>query len=155
MFFGAVMRILDIRAIRNMCLKYDPDLLREIGQGAKFKANYHLFSLKYELRMKIIDLDIRKKVMLYKRSRAGKRLYHKIATISMKPRLHRPSNRTLVQGNNVNIVLTVNGQCRKTIEHKCATVNCCSIVNKTADFKLDSWNITDVCASHTNLDQRR
>ena len=42
-----------------MGLKYDLDCLREIGQGAKLKANYHLFSLKYELRMKIIDLDMR------------------------------------------------------------------------------------------------
>ena len=120
-----------------MCLKYDPDLLREIGQGAKLKSNYHLFSLKYELRMKITDLDVRKKLRLYRRSRAGKRLYHKIATILMKLRLHRPSNRTLVQGNNVNIVLTVNGHCRKAIDHKCATVNCCSIVNKTAAFKVE------------------
>ena len=102
------MRISDIRAIRNMGLKYDLDCLREIGQGAKLKANCHLFSLKYELRMKIIDLDIRKKVSLYRRSRAGKRLYYKIATTLMKLRFHRPSNRTLVQGNNINIVLTVN-----------------------------------------------
>ena len=90
------MRISDIRAFRNMGLKYDLDLLREIGQGAKLKANYHMLSLKYELRMKIIDLDIRKKVRLYKRSRAGKRLHHKIATITMKLRLYRPRNRTLV-----------------------------------------------------------
>ena len=40
-----------------MGLKYDLDLLREIGQGAKLEANYHLFSLRYELRMKITDLD--------------------------------------------------------------------------------------------------
>ena len=79
-------RISDIRAIRNMGLKYDLDCLRDIGQGAKLKAKYHLFSCKYKLRMKIIDLDIRKKVSLYRRSRAGKRLYHKIATISMKLR---------------------------------------------------------------------
>ena len=58
--------------------------------------------------MKTIDLDIRKTVSIYRRSRAGKRLYHKIATILMKLRLHRPSNRTLVQRNNINIVLTVN-----------------------------------------------
>ena len=45
----------------NTVLKYDKDQLREIGQRAKLKANYHLFSLKYELRSKIIDLDIRKK----------------------------------------------------------------------------------------------
>ena len=47
--------------IRNMGLNYDPEQLREIGQRAKSKANYHLFSLKYELRIKIIDQDIRKK----------------------------------------------------------------------------------------------
>ena len=52
---------LDIGALRIMGLKYDLDLLWEIGQGAKLKPNYHLFSLRYELRMKIIDLDIRKR----------------------------------------------------------------------------------------------
>ena len=133
-FLVLYMMISDIRTIRNMDLKFDLDCLREIGQGAKLKANYHLFSLKCELRMKIIDLDIRKKVHLYRRSKAGKKLYHKIATISTKLRLHRPSNRTLVQGNNINIVLTVNGYCRKAIDHKCATVNCHSIVNETTEF---------------------
>ena len=103
------MRILNIRAIRNMGLKYDLEWLREIGEGARSKANYHLLSLKYELRMKIIDLDIRKKVSQYRRSRAGMRLYHKIAIFSTKRRLQRPSNRTIVQGNNINITLTVNG----------------------------------------------
>ena len=120
-----------------MGLRYDLDCLREIGQGAKLKANYHLFSLKYELRMKITDLDIRKKLSLYRRRRVGKRLYHKIATILTKLRLYRPSNRTIVQGNNFNIVLIVNGHHRKAIDHKCATVNCHSIVNKTADFKVE------------------
>ena len=140
------MRISDIRAIRSMGLKYDLDWLRESGQGAKSKANYHLFSLKYELRMKIIDLDIRKKVSQYRRSRAGKRLYHKIATISTKFRLHRPSNRTIVQGNNINIALVVNGHQRKAIDHKCATINCHSIVNKTADFMVELMEHNlDVC----------
>ena len=131
------MRISDIRAIRNMGLKYDLDCLREIRQGAKSKASYHLLSLKYELRMKIIDLDIRKKVGQYRRSRAGKRLYHRIATMLTKHRLHRPSNSTIVQGNNINIVLIANGHCRKAIDHKYATINCHSIVNKTADFKVE------------------
>ena len=92
------MRISNIRAIRNMGLKYDLEWLRKIGHGAKSKANYHLFSLKYELRMEIIDLDIRKKVSQYRRSRTGMRLYHKIAIFSTKLRLHRSSNRTIVQG---------------------------------------------------------
>ena len=82
------------------------------------------FSLKYELRMNVIDLDIRKKVSQYRRSRAGKRLYHKIATMSTKLRLHRPSNRTTVQENNINIALIVNGHHGKAIDHRCATINC-------------------------------
>ena len=141
------MMISDIRAFRNMGLKYDLDLLREIGQGAKLKANYHLFLLRYELRMKIIDLDMRKKVRLYRRSRAGKRLHHKIVTIMMKLRLHRPRNRTLVQGNNVNIAPSVNRHCKKAIDHRCATVNCCSIVNKASNFKVELMEHNlDVCA---------
>ena len=87
------------------------------------------------------------KVSLYRRSRTGKRLYHKTATMSMKLRLHRPSSRTIVQANNINIVLIANGHHRKAIDHKCATINCCSIVNKTADFKVELMEHNlDVCA---------
>ena len=149
MVTGAVYEDLrsDIGAFRMMGLKYDLDLLREIGQGATLEANYHLFSLRYKLRMKIIDLDIRKKVSLYRRSKAGKRLHHKIVTLMTKLRLHRSRNRSLVQGNNVNIALTVNRHCKKTIDYRCATVNCCSIVNKTSDFKVELMEHNlDVCA---------
>ena len=121
----------------NMVLNYDQEQLREIGQRAKLKANYHLFSLKYEIRMKIIDLDIRKKVRQYRRSWAGTKLFHKIAIVSTNLRLHRPSIGTIVQENNINIALIPNKHCRKTIDYKCATINCCSIVNKTADFKVE------------------
>ena len=127
MVIGAVYEDLrsDTGAFRIMGLKYDLDLLREIGQGAKLEANYHLFSLRYEL-----DLDIRKKVRLYRRSRAGKRLHHKIVTLTKKLRLHGPRNRSLVQGNSVNIAPTVNRHCKKTTDYRCATVNCHSILNK-------------------------
>ena len=127
-------------------MKFDLDLLRDIGHSAKLEENYHMFSLRYELRMKIIDLDIRKKARLYRGSRAGKRLHHKIVTLSMKLRLHRPRNRSLVQGNNVIIPSTVNRLCKKTIDYRCATVNCCSIVNKTSDFKVELMEHNlDVC----------
>ena len=121
----------------NMVLNYDQEQLREIGQRAKSKANYHLFSLKYEIRMKIINLDIRKKVRQYRRSWAGRKLFHKIAIVSTKLGLHRPNIRTVVQENNINILLIPNRHCRKTIDYKCATINCCSIVNKTAGFKVE------------------
>ena len=126
--------------------KYDLDLLREIGHSAKLEENYHMFSLRYELRMKIIDLDIRKKARVYRRSRVRKRLHHKIVTLSMKLRLHRPRNRSLVQGNNVIIASTVNRLCKKTIDYRCATVNCYLIVNKTSDFKVECMeHKLDVC----------
>ena len=149
MVIGAVYEDLrsDTGAFRIMGLKYDLDLLREIGQGAKLEANYHLFSLRYELMMKIIDLDIRKEVSLYRRSRAGKRLHHKIVTLMMKLRLHRSRNRSVVQRNNVYIAPTVNRLCKKTIDYRCATVNCLSIVNKTSDFKVELMEHNlDVCA---------
>ena len=99
MVIGAVHE--DLRSDTGACwmmgLKYDLDLLRDIGHSAKLEENYHMFSLRYELRMMIIDLDIRKKARLYRRSRAGKRLHHKIGTLFMKLRLHRPRNRSLVQ----------------------------------------------------------
>ena len=136
-----------LRHSRIWVFKYDLDLLREIGQGAKLKANHHLFSLKYELRMKIIDLDIRKRVRLYRSSRAGKRLHYRISPLMNKPRLHRPGNRILVQRNNVKITPTVNMQCMKNFDCRCATVNCHSIVNKTSDFKVElTDHKLDVCA---------
>ena len=84
-------------ATKNMVLNYDQEQLREIGQRAKSKASYHLFSLKYELRIKMIDLGIRKTVRQYRRSRARTKLFLKIAIMSAKLRLHRPSIRTIVQ----------------------------------------------------------
>ena len=105
-------------------LKYDLDLLRHIGYSAKLEENYHMFLLSYELRMKVIDLDIRMKARLYRKSRAGKRSHHKIEALSMRFRLHRPRNRSLAQGNNVIIPFTMNRLCKKTIDYRCATVNC-------------------------------
>ena len=97
--------------------------------------------------MKIIGLDIRKEVNLFRRSRAGKRLHHKIVTLMTKLRLHRPRNRSVVQGNNVYIAPTVNRLCKRTIDYRCTTVNCHSVVNKTSDFKVELMEHNlDVCA---------
>ena len=76
--------------------------------------------------------------------------------MSTKLRLHRPSNRTIVQGNNINIAFIVNEHCRKAIDHKCATINCCSIVNKTADFKVQhiEHNL-DVCVLSQRLGSKK
>ena len=67
--------------------------------------------------------------------------------MSTKLRLHRPSIRTIIQESNINIALIPNKYYRKAIAYKCATINCCSDVNKTADFKvkLTERNL-DVCA---------
>ena len=67
--------------------------------------------------------------------------------MSTKLRLHRPSSRTIVQGNNINIALTVNEHCRKAIDYKCATINCYSIGIKqlVLRWKLIEHNL-DVCA---------
>ena len=115
----------------NMVLNYNQEELREIGQRAKLKANYHLFSLQYELRSKIIDLDMRKKVRQYRRSQVGTKLFCKIAIMSTKLRLHRPNIRAIVQENNINIALIPNKHYRKTIVYKCVTLNCHSIVNNS------------------------
>ena len=134
-------------AVVIIVLKYDQDQLGEIGQRAKIKANYHLFSLKYGLRSKIIDLDMWKTKRPYRRSWAGTKLFCKIAIMSTKLRLHRPSIRTIVQDNNINTALIPNKHHSKTIAYKCATINCHSIVNKTADFKVElTEHNLDVCA---------
>ena len=67
--------------------------------------------------------------------------------MSTKLRLHRPSIRTIVQENNINIALIPNKHYRKTVGYECATINCHSIVNKTADFKVELIECNlDVCA---------
>ena len=130
-----------------MSLKYSFDVLRGIGQCAKLEANHHLFSLKYELRMKIIGMDIRKSARLYRSSRAGKRLCHRISSLVNKPRLYRPRNQCSAQRNYVKITPTVNMQCNKTFDCRCATVNCHSVVNKTSDFKVELIDHKlDICA---------
>ena len=67
--------------------------------------------------------------------------------MSTKLRLHRPSIRTIVQDNNIDITLIPNKHHTKTIAYKCATVNYHWIVNKTADFKVELIECNlDVCA---------
>ena len=125
-----------LSTFQNMSLKYNLDVLREIRQCAKLEANYHLFSLKYVLRMRIIGMGIRKRVWLYRSSRTGKRLHYRISPLVNMPRLHRPRNKFFAQRNYVKITPTVNMQSKKTLDCRCATVNCCSIVNKTSEFKV-------------------
>ena len=135
------------KTFQNTSLKYNLDVLCEIRLCAKLEANYHLFSMKYELRMGIIGMGIRKRVRLYRSSRAGKRLHYRISPLVNKPRLHRPRNRFLAQRNYVKITSTVNMQCKKTIDCRCATVNCHSIVNKTSEFKVElTDHKLDICA---------
>ena len=130
-----------------MSLKYNFDVLQEIRQCAKLEANYHLFSLKYVLRMRIIGIGIRKRVQLYRSSRAGKRLHCRISPLVNKPRLHRPRNKFFAQRNYVKITPTVNMQCKKILDCRCATVNCHSIVNKTSEFKVElTDHKLDICA---------
>ena len=88
-----------------------------------------------------------KKVRQDRRSWAGIKLFCKIAIVSTKLRLPRPSIRMTVQENNMKIELIPNKHCRKTIDYKCATINCHSIVNKTGYFKVEliEHNL-DVCA---------
>ena len=130
-----------------MSLKYNLDVLHEIGQCAKLEANYQLFSLKYVLRMKIIGMGIRKRGQLYRSSRAGKRLHYRISPLVNIPRLHRPRNKFFAQRNHVKITPTVNMQYKKTLDCRCATVNCRSIVNKTSEFKVElTDHKLDICA---------
>ena len=135
------------KTFQNMSLKYNLDVLHEIGQCAKLEANHHLFSLKYELRMRIIGMDIRKRVRLYRSSRAGKRLHYRISPLVNKPRLYRPRNSFLAQRNYVKITPTVNMQCKKILDCRGATVNCHSIVNKKSEFKVElTDHKLDTCA---------
>ena len=126
---------------------YSLDVLRGIGQCAKSEANHHLFSLKYELRMKIIGMDIRKSARPYRKSRAGKKLCYKISSLVNRPRLYRPRNHMNSHRNYIKIIPTVNMQCNKTFDCRCAIVNCHSVVNKTSDFKVELIDHKlDICA---------
>ena len=140
-------------AIRNMGLHHDLEQLKEIGQRAKSKANYHLFSLKYELRIKIIDLGIRKKVRQYRRSWAGTNYFIRLP--SCQQNLDCIGQGTIVQENNINIALIVKEHCRKVIDYKCATIKCCSVVNKTADLRWNLLNIIWMCVLSQKLGSRK
>ena len=67
--------------------------------------------------------------------------------MSTKFRLHRSYIMSIVQENSINIALIQSKHYGKTIAYKSATINCHSIVNKTADFKVEfiEHNL-DVCA---------
>ena len=135
------------------CLTYSANYLKTIRKLAQYTSNFSLFALDTSMRSKVIALSIRKNCQNkpYRRSRGGQNLFHQIHTLLTSLRhqqhignLHSPPtfNRA-----NLKMIHLVNNTPGKTKNLQCATINCRSIINKSADLKVEiSNNNIDLCA---------
>ena len=137
------------------CLTYSANYLKAIRKLAQSTSNFSLFALDTSMRSKVTALDIRKNCQNkpYRRSRGGQNLFHQIHTLLTSSRhqqhtgnLHSPPTFNKA---NVKIIQLVNttlpGKTKTTLQ--CATINCRSIINKSADLKVEiSNNNIDLCA---------
>ena len=98
------------------------------------------------LRSKVIALRIRRNRQEnpYRRSRGGQNLFHRICTLLTNSRhqqhignLNSPST---INRANLRIIHLVNAIPWKTKNLQCATIDCRSIVNKSADLKVEISN---------------
>ena len=134
-------------------ITYCSKMLRNIGSTSRLVTNYALFGLETVVRSKIINLCIKRRRNLrpYRCSRGGRTIFRKIHAFvcnqSDRKCLH--FNITGINWANltpVSMSSTRTNSQKEIIAHF-ATINCCSIVNKTADFKIDlhTQNV-DICA---------
>ena len=134
-------------------ITYSSNMLRRIGSTARLVTNYALFGIETVVRCKIINLGIKRRWNLrpYRCSRGGRTIFRKIHSFvsnrSDHTSLHFNSNGI----NWTNLIPVPVGSIRTNSQKETtthfATINCCSIVNKTADFKIDlhAQNV-DICA---------
>ena len=134
-------------------ITYSSNMLRIIGSTARLVTNYILFSLETVARSKIIDLGIKRRWNLrpYRHLRGGRTIFRKIHSFVSNQAEHKQPH---FNTNGINWATltpvptssTSTNSLKETITYF-ATINCCSIVNKTADFKMDlhTQNV-DICA---------
>ena len=118
-------------------------MLRRIGSTARLVTNYALFGIETVVRSKIINLGIKRRWNLrpYRHSRGGRTIFRKIHSFVSNQSDHKSLHFNINGINWANLILVpvssirTNSQ-KETITHF-TTINCHSIVNKTADFKID------------------
>ena len=134
------------------CMTYSANYLRSIRKLAHHTLNFSLFTLNTSLRSKVTALGIRRNCQEnpYRRSRGGQKLFHQIYTLLTNSR-HQQHTGNLnspftINRANLRIIHLVNAIPWKTKNLQCATINCRSIVNKSADLKVEiSNNNIDLC----------
>ena len=109
-------------------------------------------SLNTSLRSKVIALSIWRNCQKnsYRRSRGGQNLFHHIHTLLTSSRhqqhIGNPNLPPTITRANLRIIHLVNTIPWKTKNLQCATINCRSIVNKSADLKVEIFNNNiDLC----------
>ena len=141
----AILVIVTITTVTNI-RSYDSTALIQIQDQSKLKENHCFFSLEPKTRSKIILLGIRAQLKLYRRSRGGKYLFHRIHSIvnNWGQQIHTPGcgieksnfalhNKRMHHGN--------------AIIHSCAMVKWQSIVNKTQTIEVEiATHKIDLCA---------
>ena len=142
-----------ITVIMTTAITYCSKMLRNIGSTARLVTNYALFGLETVVRSKIINLGIkrRKNLRPYRCSRGGRTIFWKIHAFvsNQSDRKHLHFNIAGINWANLTPVpmSSTRTNSQKQIITHFVTINCHSIVNKTADFKIDlhTQNV-DICA---------
>ena len=128
----------------STCITYIPKMLRSIKRYVTIAQNYHLTFIDNMTRCGIITLGIRRywNEKKYWGSRRGVRIHRKIRTVVTEVENRCKLAKPVRQWDLTSIIsiLLENKLGRletKESKIKCALVNCCSVVNKTADFWCD------------------
>ena len=134
-------------------MMYSANYLKTIRKLAQSTSNFTLFALDTSMRSKVIALSIRKKCEKkpYRRSRGGQNLFHQIHTLLTSSRHQQPTGNLhsppTINKANLKTIQLVNNTPGQTKNLQCATINCRSIINKSADLKVEiSNNNIDLCA---------
>ena len=133
-----------------MRVGYSPTALRNIGTLAKLIQNYSLFYPENTIRSTVINLGIRKRWSdkPYRRSRAGKNIFHWIHSFVTNQVKYKQANGTGINWANIASIKMSSVETTITdLQLHCVTINCQLVVNKSADLKLDiADNNLDMCA---------
>ena len=133
-----------------MRVGYSSTALRNISILAKLTQNYSLFNLENTVRSTVINLGIRKRWTdkPYRRSRAGKNIFWQIHSFMTNQAKCKQANGTGINWANITSIKTSSVKTTNTdLLLHCVTINCWSVVNKSADLKLDIADSNlDMCA---------
>ena len=135
------------------CQTYSANYLKTFRKLAKSTSNFSLFALETSMRSKIIALGIRKNCQNrpYRRSKGGRNIFNQIHTLLTNARHQQHAGNLTsplsINKANLKSIQLVNNTTGKSRSLQCATINCRSIINKSADLKdeISNKNI-NLCA---------